>query len=75
MHNPMAPPYDFIEKVFLPQLRRMGNASTELCVAFGARGLPAKVVANQAVEEARQYLEDEVPAAFTWPINYSCRWR
>jgi len=23
-HNPMAPPFDFLERVFLPVLRRMG---------------------------------------------------
>jgi RNA 3'-terminal phosphate cyclase (ATP) len=34
---------------------------TEVCTAFGRRGVPAEKVAREAVESARRYLDSDVP--------------
>ncbi|TKD06607.1 RNA 3'-terminal phosphate cyclase [Polyangium fumosum] len=34
-HNPMAPPYDFVERAFLPIVRRMGASISAQIVSYG----------------------------------------
>ncbi|MDC0739765.1 RNA 3'-terminal phosphate cyclase [Polyangium mundeleinium] len=34
-HNPMAPPYDFVERAFLPIVRRMGASISARLVSYG----------------------------------------